>query len=197
MTDIVSRGQRARTFTIGHSTHAPEAFLALLAAHGVERVCDVRAFPRSRRLPHFDSGALRSALAERGFSYLHIPELGGRRRPHERSPNAGWENASFRAYADHMATPEFGAGMERLRAVAQERPTAVMCAEGLWWRCHRRLVADALLVAGFEVLHIGPDGGSSPHHLTEFAEVRGRRITYPPRQRSLEPHEEAVRRGPG
>lgn len=169
----------ADVFTIGHSTHALDEFVALLTRNGVECVADVRAYPGSRRLPHFNRESLRVELPEQGIAYEHMPALGGRRRPQPGSPNTGWENASFRAYADHLASDEFEEGLATLREIAAVRPTAIMCAEALWWRCHRRLISDALLVRGHRVLHIAADGGLSEHELTAFAQADGERLAYP------------------
>jgi uncharacterized protein (DUF488 family) len=144
-------------------------------------IADVRRFPRSRRHPHFNTEVLAASLPR----YEWFEELGGRRRVVEGSPNDGWEVAAFQGYADHMATPEFAAGMERLEALAGSVPTAVMCAEAPWWRCHRRLVSDALLVRGWDVRHILPDGGLGSHELTEFAVVEGERLVYPAAQLRL------------
>lgn len=141
---------------------------------------DVRRHPGSRRMPHF----ARDALAER-LPYLHLAELGGRRRPAPESPNGAWQNASFRGYADHMASEEFRSGLARLEQAASEHTCAVMCAEGLWWRCHRRLLADALLVCGWDVRHIAPDGRASAHELPDFAVVEDGALSYPPRQGEL------------
>jgi uncharacterized protein (DUF488 family) len=168
--------------TVGHSTHSLEEFTELLSGHGVEALADVRAHPGSRRLPHFGRETLERELP---VLYEHFPELGGRRRPRPDSPNAGWEVEAFRGYADHMASPEFAAGLERLEALAAQRRTAIMCAEGLWWRCHRRLVADALTVRGWRVLHVGPDGRVTEHSLPDFAVVAEGRLSYPPAQGEL------------
>jgi uncharacterized protein (DUF488 family) len=137
-------------------------------------------------MPQFGSEALRESLAGRGIDYVHVPELGGRRRPLASSPNGGWRKESFRAYADHMASEEFERGLERLTSLASERPTAIMCAEAVWWRCHRRLIADVLLARGFEVRHIAGPGPAAPHELTDFARVEGTSLTYPPRQTALD-----------
>lgn len=172
--------------TVGHSTHPPERFLHLLRRHGVEALADVRRYPGSRRHPHFGAERLASALAEAGISYVQLgEELGGRRRASPRSANPGWRVPGFRAYADHMASPEFASGIERLAALAGEHRTAVMCAEGSWRRCHRQLISDALLVRGWRVLHVLPDGGVEEHRLTPFARARGDEITYPGEQNSL------------
>ena len=174
-----------RAFTIGHSTHAFEAFCALLEGHGVRDVADVRRFPGSRRNPHFAREALAAGLAERGIGYTHLDALGGRRSVAVGSNNGGWENAAFQGYADHMATATFAAGLAELEALAGAAPTAVMCAEALWWQCHRRLVADALVARGWAVDHIGPDGELAVHELTPFAVVDAGRVTYPSAQLRL------------
>jgi uncharacterized protein (DUF488 family) len=172
--------------TIGHSTHPEERFLALLDRHGVKAVADVRRFPSSRRLPHFDAAALEESLARAGISYARLGDaLGGRRKAAPDSPNSGWRVGGFRGYADHMASREFQLGLEELERVGEERRTAFMCAEGPWWRCHRQLIADALAVRSWTVLHVMPDGRVEQHRLTPFAVVDGERITYPPAQGSL------------
>jgi uncharacterized protein (DUF488 family) len=168
-----------RAFTIGHSTHALDAFVALLAGHGVRGVADVRCFPGSRRHPQFNREALAGALAPHGIAYAHLEALGGRRSVAPGSPNGGWENAAFQGYADHMTSRAFAAGLAELEALAAAAPTAVMCAEALWWQCHRRLVADALLARGWAVDHIAPDGAVATHELTPFATVAEGRVTYP------------------
>ena len=165
-------------YTIGHSTRPIDAFLALLAREGIAHVADVRAIPASRRHPHFNRDALAAALAERGVGYSHHPDLGGRRAPRRDSPNAAWRNSGFRGYADYMQTPEFGAALERLLEIAARAPTAIMCAEAVPWRCHRSLVADAVVAAGGDVQHI-LDAGTRPHTLPEFAVVRAGRPAYP------------------
>jgi uncharacterized protein (DUF488 family) len=175
-------------FTVGHSTHALEELAGLLRGHGVERLADVRTAPRSRRTPQFNREELERELPARGVEYVHMGELGGWRRPAPDSPNDGWRNAAFRGYADHMAGEEFAEALGRLEELAAERSTAMMCAESLWWRCHRRLVSDALTARGWTVRHIGPDGRLTEHELTPFARVDGERLTYPanPTQESLD-----------
>lgn len=176
---------RPRIFTVGHSTHELQRLLEVLRGHGVGALADVRAHPGSRRMPRFNRDALARELEREGIAYRHLPELGGRRRPVHDGPNHGWQVEAFRGYADHMASAEFQAGLDRLQEMARRWPTAIMCAEGLWWRCHRRLVADALVVRGWDVVHIAPDGGAAEHELTPFAVADGTRITYPPVQASL------------
>jgi uncharacterized protein (DUF488 family) len=172
-------------YTVGHSTHPIEYFVELLWRHRIGAVADVRIQPGSRRLPQFNRDALDEALAAESIRYEHFPELGGRREPRPETPNHGWDTPAFQGYADHMETREFEAGVERLLELADERITAIMCAEGLWWRCHRRLLADALVVRGRHVHHIGGDGALTNHRLTPFAVADGERLTYPPAQESL------------
>lgn len=173
-------------WTIGHSNHDADAFAALLARHEIALVVDVRTVPRSRRHPHFATEAMAAWLPARGVAYRHAPGLGGWRHARRDSPNGGWENDSFRGYADYALTGEFAAALEELCELARRQRTAVMCSEGLWWRCHRRLIADRLLVAGWEVRHIAPDGKVAPHELTAFAvrQADGT-LLYPPLQASL------------
>ena len=159
--------------------------MGLLRRHGIGTLVDVRRFPGSRRHPQFNSEALARTLADAGIEYLHLEELGGRRNPAKDSPNGGWQVGQFRGYADHMDSDEFKAGLARLRELAAAGRTAVMCAEAQWWRCHRRLLSDALLVRGHEVIHIGARGEAQAHELTEFAVAEGERVTYPPAQGTL------------
>ncbi|HEX8911150.1 MAG TPA: DUF488 domain-containing protein [Humisphaera sp.] len=173
-------------YTVGHSTRTLDELVGMLRAHGVAAIADVRRFAGSRRLPQFNAESLAAALPPLGLDYLPFPELGGRRRPDPgATTNAGWRNASFRAYADYMATPAFLDGIGRLVGEAERRPVAVMCAEAVPWRCHRSLVADALLVRGRAVLDILSAAKATPHKLTPFARVDGTRVTYPPEQPGL------------
>jgi uncharacterized protein (DUF488 family) len=169
-------------FTIGHSTHPLNRFLALLAPHGIEVLADIRRFPGSRKFPHFNQDNLALALQEAGIEYLWIETLGGRRRKKTNgsSNNLGLRNESFRNYADYMLTEEFREGVKQLLAVATEKPTAFMCSESVFWRCHRRLVSDFLLAKGITVQHIMPSGELRPHTLTEGARVEAGELTYPP-----------------
>ena len=144
-------------------------------------LADVRRFPGSRRHPHFAKESLEASIP----GYVHLEGLGGRRRVVPGSPNDGWEVAAFQGYADHMASDEFLGDLARLEALARAQPTAFMCAEAPWWRCHRRLVSDALTVRGWTVCHIRPDGTLMEHELPDFAVVEGAKITYPPPQLSL------------
>lgn len=167
-------------FTIGHSTRALTELLDLLGDARVERLVDVRSVPRSRHNPQFQGDALARSLPAAGIAYRHAAELGGFRRPQPGSPNTGWRHPSFRGYADYMTSAEFAAALEELQREARERPTCVMCAEAQWWRCHRRLIADALVVRGWRVTHLGLGRIPNDHELTSFAIVDGDTITYPP-----------------
>jgi uncharacterized protein (DUF488 family) len=154
-------------FTIGHSTHPADRFVALARAHRVDVVCDVRRFPASRRHPQFNAGALRESLAAAGVAYQPFgEELGGRRGPRAGAAPAGRSEDAFRAYAEHMRSTEFAAGLRRLEALGRGRRAAIMCAEGDWRRCHRRLISDALVSRGWRVIHIRPDGGGEEHQST-------------------------------
>ena len=176
----------AEILTVGHSNHEERRFIELLRGAGVELVVDVRQNPRSR-YPHFNRSALAGSLKAAGIDYEHMgEELGGRRTPAEGSPNRGWKDEAFRGYADHMASPEFAEGLERLRGLASRRRTAIMCAEADWTQCHRRLISDALVAGGDRVLHLGPDGSLAAHELHEAAVVEGERVSYPAPQTSLD-----------
>jgi uncharacterized protein (DUF488 family) len=166
--------------TVGHSNHPLGRFLALLARHGVGALADIRRFPSSRKHPHFNRDDLAAALQQAGIEYHWLEALGGRRPKRlDESPNQGLENQSFRNYADYMLTHEFREGVEKLLEIARRMRTALMCAEGLFWQCHRRLVSDFLLASGMTVQHIMPTGELRPHTLTSGAVVEGGRVTYP------------------
>jgi uncharacterized protein (DUF488 family) len=166
-------------FTIGHSTRPVEEFVALIEAHGIELLADVRTVPRSRHNPQFNRETLPESLRRVGIDYLHLGELGGLRRPRPDSTNTGWRNLSFRGYADYMETPELARGLERLMEEARMRPVAVMCAEAVPWRCHRSLIGDALVARGVEVFEISSVTRAQPHKLTPFAKVSGTQVRYP------------------
>lgn len=166
-------------FTIGHSTRSFQELVDLLRAHGVERLVDVRTIPRSRHNPQFNRETLSKALHNRRLSYRHMKALGGLRHARPDSINTGWRNASFRGFADYMQTPAFRAALETLVKLAVEKPTAIMCAEAVPWRCHRSLIADALTVRGFEVRDIMSVISAKPHVLMPMARVRGQQVTYP------------------
>jgi len=170
----------AQIWTIGHSTRPLEDFLALLRANQISRLADIRTIPRSRRHPHFAGPALAASLASEGIEYRHFPELGGLRKPTRESPNGAWKNQSFRGYADHMSTPEFAAGLHELLSFGEGARASVMCAESVWWRCHRMLLSDAMVALGIDVRHIVGAAEPQPHRFTEFAKVDSRgQITYP------------------
>jgi uncharacterized protein (DUF488 family) len=166
-------------YTIGHSTRSWQEFLQLLQTHGIQQLVDVRRFPGSRRHPQFSQETLNAACREAGIGYTHLPELGGLRKARADSENTGWRNASFRGYADYMQTAEFSAGLERLLKLAAGTRCAVMCAEAVPWRCHRSLLADALIVQGTDVQDIISGKETRPHVLTPFARVHGHSVTYP------------------
>jgi uncharacterized protein (DUF488 family) len=165
--------------TIGHSTRTARELIELLQAHGVEQVVDVRTIPRSRHNPQFARLALSRSLHAVQIGYRHLKALGGLRPARPDSINLGWRNASFRGYADYMQTENFAAGLARLEQLATRRPTVIMCAEALPWRCHRSLIADALTVARWRVLHIQSRKTARPHRRTAFLRVRSGRLTYP------------------
>jgi hypothetical protein len=166
-------------YTAGHSTRTLDELVGMLKSHGVAGVADVRRFAGSRRLPHFNAENLAIELPKRGLAYLPCPLLGGRRKPQADSTNTGWRNASFRAYADYMQTPDFAEGLQQLMGRAGETPLAMMCAEAVPWRCHRSLIADALIARGWTVIDVMSPTQASPHKLTPFARVDGPRVTYP------------------
>lgn len=167
-------------FTIGHSTRPIADFAAMLTAHRITTLIDVRTVPRSRHNPQYDSESLAEALAHVGIAYDHAAGLGGFRRTSAGSPNTGWRNTSFRGYADYMQTAEFAENLFWLMKVAEHERSALMCAEAVPWRCHRSLIADALVVHGWQVDEIVGPARLQPHRLTPFASVAGRTLTYPP-----------------
>jgi uncharacterized protein (DUF488 family) len=169
-----------RVWTVGHSTHSIDAFVALLVEHDIAQVADVRTVPKSRRHPHFHTEALARSLPGHGIAYVHLPRLGGWRQADAESPNRAWRNLSFRGYADYAMGDEFADGLAQLRRLARARRTTMMCSEALWWRCHRRLIADWLVAAGDTVCHISSTGGTSEHKFTPFATVESSgQIIYP------------------
>jgi len=165
-------------WTVGHSTRTAEKFLELLRAHEIKVLVDVRSFPGSRRYPQFNREELAEALREIGIEYRHEPRLGGRRTPRADSHNTAWNNPSFRAYADHMESEAFRSGVEDLLEVAANERTAVMCAEAVWWRCHRSLIADYLKAEGHTVLHIIDPHKSEEHPFTSAARIVKGKLSY-------------------
>ena len=171
--------------TIGHSNRTLAELLAMLAAHKVDLLVDVRTVPRSRHNPQFNSETLPEPLASGGIRYLHMPGLGGLRYPRKDSRNTGWRNLSFRGYADYMQTPEFEESLAQLLRLEEGSRGAIMCAESVPWRCHRSLIADALTAHGIPVFHIMTAGKADPHKLRGFAKVEGNTVTYPPAELEL------------
>jgi uncharacterized protein (DUF488 family) len=169
----------ATLYTIGHSTRAIGEFVSILRAHRIELLVDVRTVPRSRTNPQFNRDTLPASLAEAGIGYEHRSSLGGLRKPRADSPNTGWRNLSFRGYADYMQTAEFAESLRELIALAEERRTAVMCAESVPWRCHRSMIADAFVAAGHGAVHLMSAVKADAHKLTSFAVVDGGRVRYP------------------
>ena len=165
-------------WTIGHSTHTLEEFISLLHEHGIERVADVRRFPGSRKYPHFNPDALGPSLAAAGIDYTPIPALGGRRKPLPDSPHSAWRNEAFRGYADYMDTDEFREAAAELAAIARGERTAIMCAEGVWWRCHRSMISDWFKAHGWTVLHIMSSGPAKEHPYTPVARIEHGELTY-------------------
>lgn len=180
--------------TIGHSTRTLEEFIGLLRAHGATRVVDVRTVPRSRHNPQFDEASLPGSLKETGLGYVHMPGLGGLRHAKRDSLNPGWRNASFRGYADYMQTPEFEQSLDELIRLANLERIVLMCAEAVPWRCHRSLIADALLVRGIRTEDIMSPTRRQIHTLTPFAKVQGARITYPAETSRIPPKKPPISR---
>lgn len=171
----------ATLYTIGHSTRTMEDLIRALRAHGIQTLVDIRAFPASRRLPHFNREALERSIPAAGVRYVWMKGLGGyRRKSREASPNTGLRNASFRNYADYMLTPEFEESIETLLHWAENSPTVYMCAERVWFQCHRMLVSDWLVAHGHTVLHIDAEGPPKPHRLTAEARLIGNQVVYSP-----------------
>lgn len=166
-------------WTVGHSTRSWEEFVSLLQAYELQAVADVRRLPGSRRLPQFDQDTMAGNLARSGIAYRWFPGLGGRRRAHKDSINTGWRNLSFRGYADHLESEEFAAGLAELLQFSEHTRTTLMCAEAVWWRCHRRLIADVLCLRDIEVIHILDATHAVPHSHAAPARIVAGRLTYP------------------
>lgn len=169
-----------RIWTIGHSNRTLDEFVELLTANQIKLLADVRHFPGSRRLPHFNKENLSKSLPDIGIEYIHFPELGGRRRARPDSPNTVWRNEAFRGYADFMMTPEFHAGIERLLKHASQKRTAIMCAEALWWQCHRSMISDYLKANSHEVIHILGVNKTEEHPFTSAARIVDGKLSYSP-----------------
>jgi uncharacterized protein (DUF488 family) len=169
-------------WTVGHSTRSLPEFLAILAAYGVEAVADVRRFPGSRRQPQYNKPVLATALHTAGIDYISIPALGGRRQPASKAPRSAWRHRAFQGYAEHLDSDEFAAGLFELLMLAWGLRTAVMCAEILWWRCHRRMIADVLVSLGIRVVHIRDAQTAQAHQLTVPARLVRGVLTYAPKR---------------
>jgi uncharacterized protein (DUF488 family) len=179
MIESQSKEKISRIWTIGHSTRDIDAFISLLEENGIKLLTDVRTLPGSRRYPQFNKEALAESLKARGIRYEHFPELGGRRKAKPDSRNIAWRNASFRGYADYMETEQFHEGIERLVRLAHEAgPVAIMCAEAVWWRCHRSLISDYLKSHGIEVMHILDANKIEPHPFTSAARIVDGKLSY-------------------
>ena len=167
-----------KIWTVGHSTRSSEEFVQILRAHEIEVLVDVRTYPGSRRYPQFNKEALAESLREAGIEYQHEPRLGGRRRPRPDSHNSAWRNEQFRGYADYMETEEFKNGVRELLELASSKRVAVMCAEAVWWRCHRSLIADYLKAEGHEVIHILDEKKTEEHPYTSAASIKDGELSY-------------------
>ena len=179
------QGELPVMWTVGHSTRSVEEFIDLLHGFGIALLADVRRFPGSRRYPHFASEALANSLPAHGIAYQWIPRLGGRRKVQPDSPNTAWRNASFQGYADYTATAEFAEGLAELLQLAARQRTAMMCAEVVWWRCHRSIVSDVLKLRGIEVIHIIDATHTTEHPYTSAAHVMDGRLSYAAAQGEL------------
>ena len=165
-------------YTIGHSTHPIEVFISMLQSFSIELVADIRNFPGSRRYPQFNKDNLEQSLKQAGIDYIHMKELGGRRKPLPNSINTNWRNDAFRGYADYMQTEEFNNAMKKLEDLASTQRTAYMCSEAVWWRCHRALVSDYLKVRGWKVMHIMNVGKAEEHPYTSAAKIVDGELRY-------------------
>lgn len=167
-----------KIWTVGHSTRTDQEFGEILLAHNIQTLVDVRTYPGSRRYPQFNKPTLSASLVNLGINYIHEPRLGGRRTPRKDSHNTAWRNAQFRGYADHMETEEFAAGIKELLELAERSRTAIMCAEALWWRCHRSLIADYLKARGNTVVHIVDEKKTEEHPFTSAARIVDGHLSY-------------------
>lgn len=167
-----------KIWTVGHSTRGLDEFIELLKANRIEALADVRSLPGSRKFPHFNSETLKTALAENGIDYVLLKQLGGRRKVRPDSPNTVWRHAAFRGYADYMETAEFREGIEELLKLARKKRTTIMCAEAVWWRCHRSMISDYLKASGVTVEHIMDGGKNVIHPYTSAARIEGDNLVY-------------------
>lgn len=167
-------------WTIGHSTHSLDEFVAMLHSFSIERVVDIRSFPGSRKFPHFNKEALEVSLPKNNIQYTHLKKLGGRRKVDPNSKNTTWRHAAFRGYADYMETDSFNEGIKELTRIAQQQRTVYMCSEAVWWRCHRSMVSDYLKAEGWDVQHIMQIDKSNEHPYTQPARIVDGELTYLP-----------------
>jgi len=165
-------------YTIGHSTRDIGSFLELLQQNNIVVLVDVRRFPSSRKFPHFNKERLKQSLEESTIAYLHYEDLGGRRKPQENSTNLAWRNKSFQGYADYIETENFEKAIEKLIDIAQQKTTAIMCSEAVWWRCHRALISDYLKVRGWKILHIISKTSVQEHPYTTAAKIINNKVSY-------------------
>jgi uncharacterized protein (DUF488 family) len=170
--------QKLRIWTVGHSTRDLASFLDLLIENRIEALADVRSHPGSRRYPHFNAETMHATLAENDIEYIPFRQLGGRRRPRPDSTNTIWRNKAFRGYADYMETAEFSGGIDRLLKIAPQKRTAIMCAEAVWWRCHRSMISDYLKALGVTVVHIMGPGKNVIHPFTSAAKTKDGMLVY-------------------
>jgi uncharacterized protein (DUF488 family) len=184
-TGVIIQRFRMNVYTIGHSTRAADELSALLREHEIKLLADIRRYPGSKRYPHFASEAMARWLPEHGIAYMHMPELGGRRKPLPDSRNTAWRNEQFRAYADYMATDEFRDAIDALLSLAEKQRVSIMCAEAVPWRCHRNLVADDLTRRGIEVIHVIGAGSVKQHIMNPLAQIEGDHLVYPGEQQKL------------
>lgn len=178
MNQKVLKHQPHIIYTIGHSTYSFTAFLLMLQAFQIKTLIDIRALPGSRKFPQYDKDDLAQSLTQAGIQYVYLKSLGGRRKTHKQSKNSRWKNTSFQAYADYMETPAFEEGIKDLEQMAKESLTVIMCAEAVWWRCHRSMIADYLKAKGWEVRHIMHTNKATEHPYTSSARVVGDRVFY-------------------
>lgn len=176
--------QSKTVWTIGHSTHSLDEFVAMLLSFNIERVVDVRSYPGSRKFPHFNKELLELSLPENNIHYIHLKKLGGRRKVNPESKNTTWHHAAFRGYADYMETNSFTEGIKELIEIAQKQRTAYMCSEAVWWRCHRSMVSDYLKAHGWDVQHIMGINKASEHPYTQPARIVDGELTYLPEEKS-------------
>jgi len=174
-----TNSMKQKIYTIGHSTRSIEEFASILQKYKIRQLVDIRTIPKSRRNPQYGQENLEESLAEAGIKYIQMKDLGGLRPAVKETKNAGWKNQSFRNYADYMQSADFAEAVEELKNISHNAKTVMMCAEAVPWRCHRRLVGDALLIREVEVIDIFDEKNSKPHLLTSFAKVEGEKITYP------------------